>query len=665
MSCVGAAARSPVLSASRAPVKHKRSLSIGEGEASNNGAEDEADNYTMTRMLEDGDGTGRLLYVGDSSTLSFLQLLRMIVETTAGLNSFSSDPSRHQITETQFHITRYANFTHALPNKAASLILVDSFFVNTHGMIDVFEEKTFLTTVDKYYLEPLSIECTWLCLFNLVLAIGLCLATPRPGSTEAAVVYDMRSKHPNQSEIFFMTAKNLSNSLAGLEEACLWSIQVLTLMAFYMLTHSKRNTAYVYAGMAVRSAYALGIHREETLVIFAPDERSSRRKLWRSLFVLDRFLAVSLGRPVAIAEEESSGEILQPPDHASGNGTEPDGFDICAAGLAASVRSCHLMGTILRRVYHRRKISVKQAQILADEYKKWPENLSPSLHWKEASSRNIRQAIAILHCNLAYCHSVILLTRPFFLYLLSIEVQRSQLHSAVAGPNRQAKMEKFSEACMIASIHTVALCHNAHQGGYLPRLNPFPTYSMFSAALIISANEFARPTTNLVAAQSVHNAIDILHYCAETDPQAKRAAFILENFRDVIQTRSHLNMLDVNSTLQSQPPTNTSFTSPPLTNNQELPPLTAPFDNPPNAPMAGPLASLAGPSSLVFSNPSDDHSNLLSPGQLPEEYSFSGLLDLENTVLPIGDEGSHSSVDEDFEFDSFWDWPAGFSANAP
>ena len=28
--------------------------------------DDEADNHTMTRMMEDGSGTGRLLYVGDS-----------------------------------------------------------------------------------------------------------------------------------------------------------------------------------------------------------------------------------------------------------------------------------------------------------------------------------------------------------------------------------------------------------------------------------------------------------------------------------------------------------------------------------------------------------------------------------------------------------------------
>lgn len=82
----------------------------------------------MTRMLEDG--TGRLIYVGDASTLSFLQLLRMIVETTVGPSPFTMDPDRHRITEIPFSLSPSTELTHLLPEKQTALILVDSFFVN-------------------------------------------------------------------------------------------------------------------------------------------------------------------------------------------------------------------------------------------------------------------------------------------------------------------------------------------------------------------------------------------------------------------------------------------------------------------------------------------------------------------------------------------------------
>ncbi len=82
----------------------------------------------MARMLEDE--TGRLLYVGDASTLSFLQLLRMVVETAVGPCSFSLDPRRHHIVETQLDLTLEKKLTYRLPDKETALILVESFFTN-------------------------------------------------------------------------------------------------------------------------------------------------------------------------------------------------------------------------------------------------------------------------------------------------------------------------------------------------------------------------------------------------------------------------------------------------------------------------------------------------------------------------------------------------------
>ena len=82
----------------------------------------------MARMLEDN--RGRLVYIGDASTLSFLQLLRMIVETAVGPSAFTLDPERHKITETTLYLPPDTELTRLLPEKHTALILVDSFFVN-------------------------------------------------------------------------------------------------------------------------------------------------------------------------------------------------------------------------------------------------------------------------------------------------------------------------------------------------------------------------------------------------------------------------------------------------------------------------------------------------------------------------------------------------------
>ncbi len=228
----------------------------------------------------------------------------------------------------------------------------------------------------------------------------------------------------------------------------------------------------IILGMAVRSAYALGLHRDETYVIFNSEEQQARLSLWRSLYILDRFLSMSLGRPTAISEDDCSGDILNV-ETKSAFPSPLSLNQINALGVEASVRSCHVIGKILKLVYQKRRISTKLAQEIADECKIWPQKLSPMLHWGQASSAHPSQGIAILHVNLLYCHSIILLTRPFFLYLLNSEIQKDRSSNGKRPHRLGTRMERFSEACVTASTHTVSLVQNAYEGQYLQRRNPF------------------------------------------------------------------------------------------------------------------------------------------------------------------------------------------------
>ncbi|KAK8221422.1 fungal-specific transcription factor domain-containing protein [Phyllosticta capitalensis] len=494
-------------------------------------------------MLQDP--TGRLLYIGDSATLSFLQLLRMMVENVVGPSAFTVDPRRHKITETPFSLPPNSRHTHLLPDKRTAYILVDSFFINTHGVLQIFDQQTFTSSLERCYSDPLTTEPSWLCLLNMVFAIGLMLATPRRGTTEFAIIEKLHKEHADLGEVFYLNAKGLNDPLYGFEDADFWSVQALALMSFYMLVKSKRNTAFALLGMAVRSAYALGLHREETMVIFNSEEQTARRNLWRSLFVMDRFLSLGLGRPTAISEDDCSGDTLKPsqPD-------DPDAFGFDSAlgtsisqgntngtALEAAVRSCSVIGRILKEVYQKRRISTRLAQEIADVCKQWPRALPNHLHWRQAATATPTQGIAILHVNLFYCHSIIVLTRPFFLYIMNSEVQRNNGTMAVQPlPSRQryTRMEKFSEACVIASTHTIILVQNAFEAGYLPRRNPAVVYFLLPAALILLANEFASLYTNGATDQCVANSINILSYCAEADAQTARHLEIIKTFRDVI-----------------------------------------------------------------------------------------------------------------------------------
>lgn len=121
----------------------------------------------------------------------------------------------------------------------------------THALVEIFDEKAFLEKMERCYSDPLTVDHIFLCHLNLVFAIGLSFATPEPGTVEAEIIHSLRANYPDQSEIFFLNAKSINNPIIGFEDADLWSIQALLLMALYMLMKSRRNPAFAYIGIAL------------------------------------------------------------------------------------------------------------------------------------------------------------------------------------------------------------------------------------------------------------------------------------------------------------------------------------------------------------------------------------------------------------------------------
>ena len=684
------------------------------------GLDEEAIIYSQSRMLQDP--TGRVLYIGDSATLSFLQLLRMMVETVAGASPFTNDPRRHKIVEGQYSLPSGYRHTHLLPDMQTARVLADAFFVNTHGLLQVFERDRFLEEMEVCYADPFQVQPPWLCLLNMVFAIGLTMATPLSGSPEALIIDKLRSEHLDRAEVFYLNAKSLNDPMNGLEDQDFWSVQALLLMSVYMLAKSKRNTAFALLGMAARSAHALGLHREETMVIFSPEEQTQRKNLWRSIFVIDRLLSCSLGRPTAISEDDCSGDTLHPseppPEQPFMINPTPNFNETGPCALEAAVRSCSVIGIILRKVYQQRKISTRLAQEIADICKSWPRALPSILHWRQAANASPSQGVAILHVNLFYCHSIILLTRPFFLYILNLETQRhvNQSQPGGRGPRPYLRMEKFSEACVIASTHTIILVQNAFDAGYLSRRNPAVIYFLFAATLVILANEFAGLYRVDASDTCILNAINSMNYCAESDQQASRLVYILSAFRDVVaqqrmrrkQSQSdNTSLPSISSQLygaaaptqhQAQPHnTGLAHSIDPMNATPRLHQVpihiypgmqTAPLDasppafQPPHLAHANPLPhqniNQLSPPQTDFSvhlspiqeppnnAPGSDAYNvgasgLRSPSKPPSLSTMLDLSALDNTRVPSL-HSEESGLDEHIDFDALWAWPSNTPA---
>jgi hypothetical protein len=275
----------------------------------------------------------------------------------------------------------------------------------------------------------------------------------------------------DRAELFYLNATYLSDPIQGFEDRDITNIQALLLITVFMLTVAKRNAAWAYFGMAVRSAYALGLHRKETDLAFAPSEQRMRRSLWKSLYVMDGFISAMLGRPNSINSRDAP---LTSFTSEEGDAAEAEEA-IESDALTASIRASQLIGDILSFVYAERKISVKLANHLSLRFHSWKESLPAILRWQNISLPNDdpRTTLAQLRVNLSYFHGIILLTRPFLLHKIINVVLPSQRKSDGKDETSGASAEPFPPACVCSAVYSIDAVQSALLKRALPRRDPF------------------------------------------------------------------------------------------------------------------------------------------------------------------------------------------------
>ncbi|OIW22880.1 putative fungal-specific transcription factor [Coniochaeta ligniaria NRRL 30616] len=494
----------------------------------------------QSRLLNDG--KGRLLYLGDSASLSFLDTIRRLVENTLGPSDFTTDPHRHKLVEGSITVAKKP--THVLPDREAAEFLIDSFFSNTIGILYVLDREACAREVAQIYENPLGVDQSRLSILNLLFAVGLQMTRSSAAHSfrESQILKRLDAGPVDRAELFYLNATHLNDPISGFEDGDITSIQALLLITVFMLTVAKRNAAWAFFGMAVRSAYALGLHRREADLGFAPAEQRIRRNIWKSLYVMDCFISAMLGRPNGINSRDApQSSFASDEDDAGGEKS------IEADALTASTRASQLISDILSCVYAERKISVKLAHNLSSRFHAWKACLPPILHWQNISLPNEdpRTTLAQLHVNLSYFHGIILLTRPFLLQKLISLTRASKGDGGMIGQPKtddrdetnSARAEVFPPACVRSAVYSIDAVQSALLKRALPRRDPFVIYWLFSAALIVFSNGFATVCNDVDTARAMQTALNLHQYLGEVDPLARRYNQILVAFHAAISRK--------------------------------------------------------------------------------------------------------------------------------
>jgi hypothetical protein len=86
------------------------------------------------------------------------------------------------------------------------------------------------------------------------------------------------------------------------------SIEAMMLLVLYNLRSSANSSVWYMIGLAMRICIDLGFHREASYQNLEPDEAQLHRRLFWSVYIIERYTAWSHGRPFSISEEEIDSE---------------------------------------------------------------------------------------------------------------------------------------------------------------------------------------------------------------------------------------------------------------------------------------------------------------------------------------------------------------------
>ncbi|KIW68455.1 hypothetical protein PV04_04398 [Phialophora macrospora] len=216
-------------------------------------------------------------YVGPSSTMQLFRTILRIAPESTGQQRSCQSPTTSQRSGS----IRSPDATYRTPPAVQTTerinTLIDAYFNWVHPATPVLDEAEFRKTASSGARN----DSPWLCLFNMVLALGS-IGTTRKDSREHLTYYQAAKSHLD---------------LEGLGNKSFETLQALILMAgWYNHYRNRPNLASALLGAAFRMAYALGLHKELPGSSEPEDRQELRRKIWWNLVVFDAAEAVTLGR---------------------------------------------------------------------------------------------------------------------------------------------------------------------------------------------------------------------------------------------------------------------------------------------------------------------------------------------------------------------------------
>ncbi|KAK0500008.1 fungal-specific transcription factor domain-containing protein [Armillaria luteobubalina] len=274
--------------------------------------------------------------------------------------------------------------------------------------------------------------------------------------------------------------------------------QALLLMGYREIGIGAMAQAWTYIGMAIRMAQDLGMHRsadgwarrELGGKLFTDAELQTRRRIWYSCVVMDKYVSSYIGRPLAIFERdfdtqlpsESDAEELEdwkphtPLTHDTREKSGRSGHIVSCFNASATLSS--IISMIVQTIYAVRPVSSRHVEsvYLESMLDKWYLELPVHLQHDTVSLKHPAPLPHVLTLHMQYWCAVLLLHRPF-------------IRHGTRSPSRNEEdghrvSQKSYELCVGAANHITAIATLYKETHSLKGCPVFLCYYIFTASIM-------------------------------------------------------------------------------------------------------------------------------------------------------------------------------------
>ncbi|RAK80821.1 uncharacterized protein BO72DRAFT_370200 [Aspergillus fijiensis CBS 313.89] len=249
-------------------------------------------------------------YLGPSSGRTIAKNLGGIVDDTVWTESIPINAG-FQHREGIAPIPSALSSTTSLPGLDGGFKLIDAFFRDMHTRLP------FLDRSEIYHLHqtihqnsPAGIRGFETFKIFMVYALG-------------ASILQMTDSYDSTPPRDFWTAASKSHS--ALKSSSTYArIEAIMLLVLYDLRSASHSTVWYTIGLAMRICVDLGLHRESQYRAMRPHAAQLRRRLFWSVYLVERYVCWSLGRPFSIAETDIDADVPADMDDATNDDRQID-----------------------------------------------------------------------------------------------------------------------------------------------------------------------------------------------------------------------------------------------------------------------------------------------------------------------------------------------------